>query len=483
MKLQIFKHPFVILALASSIVTCDITLAKSHNVKTTGSDKPNVIIIFADDMGYGDMSNAGHPTIKTPNLDQMAAEGQKWTNFYSAASICTPSRAGLLTGRLPIRSGMASSQKWVLFEDSPGGLPQEELTIAEALKEQGYQTAMVGKWHLGHLSHHLPTNHGFDSWFGIPYSNDMDRNEELVTQANNGKEIKWYEGTHWSQTNSEHWNVPLMEGEAIIERAPDQSQLTKKYTKRAMKFIKENKEKPFFLYLAHNMPHVPLFASPQFKGKSTAGIYGDVIEEIDWSVGEILKTLKEQGIAENTLVIFTSDNGPWKLFKTHGGSSGMLTGQKGNTYEGGMREPTVMWWPGKIKPAIVHEIGSTLDLLPTIVNLAGGDVPNNLDGYDLAPIFNKGQGSQRNEIIYYRGTEIYAIRMGAYKAHFFSKHGFFGEKIVHATPLLFDLNVDPGEHYNISVDHPEIIEQILAFKTTHEKTIVPVVNQLERTNK
>jgi len=444
-------------------------------------DKPNIVIIFTDDMGYGDMSNSGHPTIKTYNLDRMAAEGQKWTNFYVAASVCTPSRAGLLTGRLPVRSGMASSQRRVLFPDSKGGLPQTEITIAEHLKSLGYSTGMVGKWHLGHLPEYLPTSNGFESWYGIPYSNDMDMNLDLVASVNDEDWERRHvihtenPGVHWKNPKSEYWDVPLMQGEEILERAPDQHQLTKSYTEKAVEFIKANKEDPFFLYLAHSMPHVPLFTSEEFSGVSTAGLYGDVIEEIDWSVGQVIKTLEEEGLSENTMVVFTSDNGPWDIYKTLGGSAGMLRGAKGSVFEGGVREPTIFWWPGKIQPAIIHDIGSTLDILPTASNLAGGSLDYQVDGYDLTEVLTEVEVGPREEMFFYGGDVLRAVRLGRYKAHFYDENR---EKL--DQPWLYDLNEDPGEKYDIAADNPEVVARLAAYALQHEQGVVPVVNQLER---
>ncbi|MBT8185615.1 MAG: sulfatase-like hydrolase/transferase, partial [Eudoraea sp.] len=275
---------------------------------------PNFIIIFADDLGYGDLGVYGNPTIATPNLDRMAHEGQKWTNFYVAASVCTPSRAAILTGRLSIRSGMSSNKHRVLFPDSKNGLPAAEITIAEQLKQAGYNTACIGKWHLGHKERYLPTNNGFDYYFGIPYSNDMDKVTDLPY---------W---DYWQQKDedikTEHFNVPLIRNTEIIERPANQHTITKRYSEEAITFIKNNKEQPFFVYLAHNLPHIPLFVSQAFKGRSKRGLYGDVVEEIDHGVGKILTALKEEGLEDNTIVIFTSDNGPWLPFKNNGGSAG-----------------------------------------------------------------------------------------------------------------------------------------------------------------
>lgn len=452
-----FALPFSLCAIASA---------------AEGNQKPNFVVIFADDLGYGDLSCFGHPTIQTPNLDRMAADGQKWTNFYVAACVCTPSRAGLLTGRYPIRSGMCSDKRRVLFPDSAGGLPPSEITIATALKKEGYRTAAIGKWHLGHLPQFLPTSHGFESYFGIPYSNDMNRERKDVSQQQLAIEEDF-----------NAYNVPLMRNEEIVERPADQRTITKRYTEEAVARIREFKGEPFFLYLAHNLPHIPLFRSAEFKDTSTAGIYGDVVEEIDWSVGRILETLKSEGIAENTLVVFTSDNGPWLLFETHGGSAGLLRDGKGSTWEGGMREPTVLYWPGRLKPGIVHEMGSTLDLLPTFVTLAGGRPPGDrvLDGYDLSPVLFGSGPSPRHEMYYYHGEQLFAVRHDQHKAHYLTKTSYFGQKaaVVHDPPLLFHLGHDPGEKYDIAEANAGILEQIKKLADAHKASIEPVKNQLE----
>lgn len=438
---------------------------------TVDAKSSNVVVIFCDDLGYGDLGCFGHPSIATPNLDRLAAEGQRWTEFYVAACVCTPSRAGLQTGRYPIRNGMCSNTRRVLFPDSTGGLPASEVTIGRMLQQHGYATHAIGKWHLGHLPQFLPVNHGYDSYFGIPYSNDMD----AVKEAPKGK-------AKFDEPKIDYFNVPLMRGEDIVERPADQHTITRRFTEEAVQVINQKNEKPFFIYLAHNLPHVPLFVSPDFTDVSRRGLYGDVIEEIDWSVGQVTSALQAAGVAENTLVVFTSDNGPWNSFRQQGGSAGLLRDGKGSTWEGGMREPTIFWWPGKIAPGVVMDQGSTLDLLPTIAAITGATKPGDrvLDGYDLSPVLFDGKDGPRNEMFYYHGEECYAVRSGMYKAHFKTKTSYTGQRQaeVHDPPLLFHLGHDPSEEYDIAKDHPDIIAAIREVKTRHEASIEPVDNQL-----
>lgn len=439
------------------------------------SEKPNVIIIFADDLGYGDLSSYGHPTIRTTNLDQMAHEGQKWTNFYVGASVCTPSRAALLTGRLPIRSGMASSVNRVLFPDSQNGLPQSEVTLAEQMKKGGYATAAIGKWHLGHKAEYLPTSHGFDSYYGIPYSNDMDN---ITPFRSAGGYFSFWKSEERKDINT--FNVPLMRDTEIIERPAEQHTITKRYTEEAIKFINEKKEEPFFLYLAHNLPHVPLFASKDFEGTSPRGIYGDVVEEIDHSVGQILDELKKTGLDKNTIVVFTSDNGPWLIMNEEGGSAGLLRNGKGSTWEGGMREPCIFWAPGRIEPGIITDLGSTMDLFTTFSKIAGVDIPDDriVDGIDLAPVLFNNETSTRKDMFYYRGDKLYAVRVGDFKAHFITQEPYGPDVVEHETPLLYNLSIDPSEKYDISEENPEVITKIMQVVKDHNSKMVKGKDQL-----
>ena len=431
--------------------------------QTRAADPPNIVLIFADDQGYQDLGVFGSPNIKTPNVDRLAKEGMRLTDFYSAASVCTPSRAALMTGCYPERVGRLG----VLFPRNTIGLNPEETTIAEMLKAQGYATACIGKWHLGHKKPFLPTNQGFDLYFGIPYSNDMgvDPTMDLAD------DIHWRNGYTEEKfrklsANSRAGGPPLMRGTEVVEFPVDQNTLTRRYTAAAIEFITANKDKPFFVYLPHTMPHIPLYATGQFAGKSEAGLYGDTIEEMDWSVGQIMATLKKLKLDKNTLVIYTSDNGPWNLRanatakvkgntnRKVGGSALPLRGYKFQQFEGGMREPTVMWWPGHIPAgSVCSEVAGTIDLLPTIAAITGAKLPaKKIDGHNILPLLEgRPNAKSPHEAYFYQSK---AVRMGDWKL-MVSGQGVKGK-------LLFNLAKDIGEKKNVAADHPEIVKKLTA---------------------
>ena len=429
----------------------------------TFSKTPNFIVIFTDDQGYEDIGCFGSPKIKTPNLDKLAAEGRKFTSFYSANSVCSPSRAALMTGCYPTRVSVPG----VLFPRHKEGLNPDEITIAELLKTKGYATSCIGKWHIGHKPKFLPTRQGFDSYFGIPYSNDMTIDPEAKLAA----DIILREGFTLDRIKNEKPKknlVPLMRNEEVIEYPCDQTTLTKRYTEEAVRFIEKNEDKPFFLYIPHTMPHIPLFASKNFKGKSERGPYGDTIEEIDWSVGEIMKTLRENNLDENTLVIYTSDNGPWKLKEGRGGSAYPLRGYKFQTYEGGMRVPCIMSWKGKIPSGTVcDEIGATIDLLPTFANLAGAKIPDDriIDGKNIWPIISGKEGalSPHDIYYYYKGNRLESARQGKWKIRRSGKKSQSVE--------LYNLEDDISESKNLSLKNPELIEVMLKKMDKFDKDL------------
>lgn len=399
----------------------------------------------------------------------MASEGQRWTQFYVAAPVCTPSRAALMTGRYPIRNGMTSAKRGVLFPDSGGGLPTEEITLAEMLKQAGYATAAIGKWHLGHLPQYLPTAQGFDSYFGIPYSNDMDKAGGPGYLAAVRKDASYY-------PEIEHYNVPLMRDTQIIERPADQNTLTQRYTEQAIQFIERQAGGPFFLYIAHSMPHIPLFASAKFRGSSWRGLYGDVVEELDASVGAILDRLRALKIDSRTLVVFSSDNGPWLSFETHGGSAGPLRAGKGTTFEGGMRVPTIFWWPGKIQPGVKKDLGSTLDLMATLAAISGGEVPKDrkLDSYDLSSVLFRDQESPREEMFFWTNAQLHAVRSGPWKLHVKMREAVnYGNEVELEKPELYHLERDISEKYNVADKYPESVEALRKRIEKHQRDLDP----------
>lgn len=450
----------------SLIVICSVLFMVNLKVYSQRevSKKPNIVLIFMDDMGYGDLTSYGGIGYEMPNIDQLAADGMRFTNFYSAQGVCSASRAGLLTGCYPNRIGVTDA----LFPYSKIGLNSEEETMPEILKKEGYATAMVGKWHLGDAEQFLPLQHGFDEYFGLPYSNDM-----------------WpidFDGK--PATDPSSWRIkmpplPLIEGNKTIEIVRDmndQDRLTTRYTEKAVDFIKSHRDQPFFLYFAHSMPHVPLAVSDKFKGKSKQGLYGDVMMEIDWSVGELMVALKENNIENNTLVIFTSDNGPWLNFGNHAGSSGGLREGKRSTWEGGQREPAIIRWPGVVPAGTINnKLACAIDLLPTFAAISGASLPNKkIDGVNILSLF-KGEedANPRNHFYYYNNANsLEGIRKGPWKLvlpHPFGSYvgdlpgnnGFPGKTHPDSTGLaLYDLRRDPGERYDVKDQNQDVVSDI-----------------------
>jgi arylsulfatase A-like enzyme len=416
---------------------------------------PNFVIIFMDDMGYADIGSFGAKGYTTPNLDRMAREGMRLTNFYAAQAVCTASRAALMTGCYSNRVGLTGA----LFPNAASGINAAEMTVAEILKTRGYATGIFGKWHLGDKPQFMPVRHGFDEYFGIPYSNDM-----------------------WPP-NNRNFNfppLPLIENDKVVKEvtADVQPQLTTLLTERAVQFIERNITKPFFLYLPHPMPHVPIFASGKFKGKTERGLYGDVIEEIDWSVGQILAALKNNGLDDNTLVIFTSDNGPWAEYGDHAGSAGPLRGSKQTAFEGGQREPFIARWPKKIPAGSVsYKPLMTIDLLPTLAKLAGAQLPQDhiIDGRDLWPVLSGKQkkGEVHDALYFYWGYELHAVLSGKWKLHVphpskvVIEPGHGGQpgrsQPIQVPLSLFDLERDVGETTNVADQNREVVQQLMKF--------------------
>ncbi|MBF0196119.1 MAG: sulfatase [Planctomycetes bacterium] len=454
---------------SKSIKQITILILCLSSLLAYGDIQPNVIIIFNDDQGYQDLGCYGSPDIKTPRVDQMAKEGMKFTDFYVASSVCSPSRAALLTGCYPQRVGVGG----VFFPNKGNnGLNPAHVTIAETLKTVGYKTKAVGKWHLGDDVKFLPTNQGFDSYYGIPYSNDMSPSriskyaEDCLWREGMSEEIlqKAFAALKTDKKALKNFNnkVPLMQNQEVIEFPADQSTITKRFASESITFISESvKEKnPFFLYLANSMPHTPLFASPDFKGKSQRGLYGDVIEEIDYNVGRILDHLDELGIADDTIVIFSSDNGPWLIKGKNGGSALPLFEGKMTNFEGGQRVPAIVRWPNKIPAgSICNEIATSMDLYPTIAQIAGANLPEMaLDGQNILDLLMGVKDAVSPHKYFFYGQR--AVRSGDWKYHKVEK--FVTKKTQRDTnsPSLYNLKEDIGESKNIIDKYPEIANRL-----------------------
>jgi arylsulfatase A-like enzyme len=423
---------------------------------------PNVVIIFIDDMGYADIGPFGAKAYPTPHLDRMAKEGRKFTDFYVTQAVCSASRAGLLTGCYNVRVGILGA----LGPKATHGINPSEMTLAEICKQKGYATACYGKWHLGHHKKFLPMQHGFDDYFGLPYSNDMWPYHPGVLHLPMEQRLK-----RWT-------HLPLIDGNKVINpkvTGKDQEQLTTQYTERAVSFIEKNKERPFFLYVPHSMVHVPLYVSEKFKGKSKAGLFGDVMMEVDWSVGQILGALRKHKLDKNTLVIFTADNGPWLSYGDHAGSAGPLREGKGTMFDGGCRESTLMWWPGTVPAgSICKTPAMTIDILPTVAELIGAKLPKHkIDGKSIVNLIKGNSDKSPQEAYYfYMGRQLQAIRMGNWKLHF--PHGYrtmagrpggkggiptkYSQARIGVS--LFDLDIDIGETTDVKEKHPEILAKM-----------------------
>lgn len=438
-------------------------------------DKPNFVVLFADDQGWGDLGAYGHPDIRTPQIDRMAAEGVRLTSFY-AAPFCGPSRAALMTGSYPPRLSLA-------FNHGPRaatGIHPDEVTVAELLRDQGYATRMIGKWHLGDAPQFLPHRHGFDSWFGIPFSNDMWRyhpvmpirepEDERMISARERAALTGFagQGRHYDLAKGQGFPhpLPLMRDDEVVEVDSDQRGLTTQYTRLALEFIEENRAGPFLLYLPYAMPHVPLFVSNERWGRSVRGRYGDVIEELDWSVGQILAKLRELELDRNTLVVYTSDNGPWLEYGIDAGSAGPFNRGKGTTWEGGMRVPGIFWMPGSLPAGrVTSAVAANMDLLPTFAALAGTDPPAGraLDGRDLWPLLSGATERSPHDYFYFfagsppgQPTRLQAIRKGRHKLHLRRAEAGAFEAVA-----LYDLQADAGEKFDIRERHAGLIEELL----------------------
>jgi len=419
-------------------------------------DKPNFVVILIDDLGYGDIGPFGSKLNRTPNLDRMAEQGMKLTSFY-AAPVCTPSRAQMMTGCYAKRVSMPQ----VIFPSCPTGLSAKEHTVASLLKRQGYVTMAIGKWHLGDQPEFLPTKRGFDHYFGLPYSNDMGGNNKPGAKGKARPPL------------------PLVRDGKVIEAPADQDTLTARYTEEAVKFIAANKDRPFFLYFPHTAVHTPLHPGKNFQGKSANGTYGDWVEEVDWSVGRVLDTLRELKLGGRTLVLFTSDNGPWLTQGKRGGVAGPLRGGKGSTWEGGMREPTVAWWPGKISAGSVCDAPmSEIDVLPTLVKLAGGTVPTDrkIDGKDIWPLLSgQTKESPHEALFYFSGNRLDAVRAGPWKLAIapqaLHKAKPDAETVKHTGPRLYNLNTDIGELTDVAAQHSDIVARLQKFVAQMESDL------------
>ncbi|MBX3412955.1 MAG: sulfatase [Pirellulales bacterium] len=469
---------------ACLIVFAFTLVARQAAAAHTSERPPNVVVIFIDDMGYADIGPFGAKGYPTPNLDRMAHEGRRFTNFYVSQAVCSASRAALMTGCYNVRVGILGA----LGPHARHGINADEVTLAEICKQRGYATACYGKWHLGHHEKFLPLQHGFDDYFGLPYSNDMWPYHPEVMHLPEAERL-------------ERWpDLPLIEKNAILNpkvTAKDQEQLTTQYTERAVRFIETNQDRPFFLYLPHSMVHVPLYVSDKFRGKSERGLFGDVVMEVDWSVGQVLDTLRRLNLAENTLVVFTADNGPWLSYGDHAGSAAPLREGKGTMFDGGCREPTIMWWPGKI-PADTRcdTPAMTIDILPTVAQVIGAKLPRHkIDGRSIWPLVagEPDAKSPHEAYYFYWGNELQAVRQGKWKLHFPHEYRTLADEPggTGGNPTryqqaqielsLFDIEADPGETRNVKEEYPEVVARLSELADAMRNDLGDSARQIEGT--
>lgn len=503
---QSSRYLRAVLALGALALAAPFSMAQPVPEK-----RPNIVLLIADDLGWGDLSSYGHPVFRTPNLDRMAAEGQRWTNFYVSSPVCSPSRGAMLTGRVETRSGLYGAINSVQIDGDPFGFPDREVTVASLLHDAGYATALFGKWHLGDAPRAYPTRHGFDTWWGMPMSNDAYfvgapgsvSVKELRQRYASGESPKELFALYYRQAvaafknpKTEYWNSPLISSERVvangtvdyrdqvIERPVDQPQYNKRLTDQVVSFISRKHDKPFLAWVGYEKPHLPHMPAPEFVGSSKGGPVGDAIAELDHSVGRVLEAVRRSGSAKNTLVVFVSDNGPWVLYEELVGSAGILRDGKASTYEGGSRVPALFWWPGTIRPAVVDGIGATYDFLPTVVALAKAKLPDAvIDGVDLGKTLRGQAPSPRQVLPYYYKGRLQAWREGDWKINLYDVSGRtpqVGKPSKLDKPTLYNLGRDPGEKYDRAASEPAIVQRLLRNAEAFEQSFAQVAPEFDR---
>ncbi|PSV16509.1 arylsulfatase [Photobacterium kishitanii] len=479
-KSPVFKVTLLATAIVGAITTPFLSFASDYN-------PPNVVLILVDDMGF-DLGTYGHPVNKTPVLDGLANTGQKWNSFYVASGVCSPSRGALLTGRHPVTTGMYGKNSFVSPENDPYGFPNTEISLAKGLQDLGYKTGIVGKWHLGDTEKAIPTKHGFDYWYGITMSNDayktytLDLVQSEQARISGDKEALSERNRKVKDANhnpkEEYWDQPIYEGYAhtklrVVQSPAIQRDLTKNFVTKSMEFITKNKNNAFFLYVPLTNPHAPLFPGQGFEGTTDGGPYGDSIAELDYSVGEIVKHLEKENLRDNTLIIFLSDNGPWLPYQDKAGNNGFFHSSKGSTYEGGVRVPAIFNWPGQIESKVVYDIGNAMDIYPTVINLAGGELSKDRDyhGFDITNTLLDGEKTSRDFNAYYFKGELKAYRKGSYKLHFDTVNFLNPQPYEKNNIRLFNINIDTKEQWDISYKYPEIVADLTKEAKAYDSKI------------